>query len=93
MAAVSADATGGEITGDNSTIEVLMPAGSDFNLLAVATGPGGHVGDVESGDCSRELSETSVDMTCGAGGPVYTIEARDSDGDDDEEAFVNVLVY
>jgi hypothetical protein len=31
-------------------------------------------------------------MSCGAGGPLYDIEARDDDADDDEQAFVNVLI-
>lgn len=93
IASISADATGGEITGDNSSIEVQMPTVGDYVISASAAGEGAHIGRVVAGDCETTSSdETNLELSCGAGGPVYTVSASDSDDLNDDTAFVNVLV-
>lgn len=93
IASISADATGGEITGDNSSIEVRMPTVGDYAISASAAGEGAHIGQVVEADCETTSSdETNLELSCGAGGPVYTVSASDSDDLDDDTAFVNVKV-
>jgi hypothetical protein len=36
--------------------------------------------------------ETSAELTCGAGGPLYQLFADDADADDDDSSFVDVRV-
>jgi hypothetical protein len=36
--------------------------------------------------------ETSADLTCGEGGPLYTVTASDDDADDDVRAAINLIV-
>ena len=43
--------------------------------------------------CEASSDDTSVDLTCGDGGPVYTVTASDSDEDDDEDAAINLIVH
>lgn len=94
IASISADATGGEITGANSSIEVHLPIAGDYRVSASATGEGAHIGKVVDADCETLASEeASLDLACGAGGgPIYTVNARDGDDDDAAPAFVNVLI-
>ncbi len=93
IASISPDAIGGEISGDNSSIEVILPVEGDYGVTASVSGPDAHIGQLETADCETVSSEeTSLELSCGAGGPTYTVTASDSDEDDDEPAFVNVLV-
>lgn len=93
IASIGPDATGGEIVGDNSSIELRLPASGDFEVSASASGPDAHVGKLETGDCETTASDdVSVELSCGAGGPVYTVSADDGDDGDNDVSFVNVLV-
>ena len=92
VASVSDQASGGEVTGDNSSIELILPDAGNYNVSAAASGPGAHLGNLDPGSCSETSDEASAELTCGDGGPFYTVDATDGDADDDEDAFVNVLV-
>lgn len=91
LTSVSADANGGTVIGDNSNVQLTLPDGYDFDVLATATG-GARIGKLESADCDVAVDEdTEVQLTCGSGGPVYEVRARDTE-DDDESVRLNVLV-
>lgn len=90
---ISAGASGGEIRGDNSSVEVRLPDAGDYSVAAVVDGPGAHINDLEPASCEAASDDTSVDLTCGAGGPVYSVIASDSDEDDDEDAAINLIVH
>jgi hypothetical protein len=93
IASIGADATGGDISGDNSSIEVILPVEGSYDVVATASGPDAHIGKLETADCATTTSETAeVRLLCGGGGPTYTITAEDADEDDDDTSFVNVLV-
>lgn len=90
---ISAGASGGEIRGDNSSVEVRLPDAGDYSVAAVVDGPGAHINDLEPASCEATSDDTSVDLTCGAGGPVYSVTASDDDADDDEDAAINLIVH
>jgi hypothetical protein len=93
IASISASATGGEIKGADSDVRVYFPVAGDYGISASAGENGAHIGTVRPGDCEEVSSdETSAELTCGAGGPVYQVFANDADADDDESSFVDVLV-
>jgi len=93
IASVSGQATGGSISGDNSSIELRMPKVGDYDVFATASGAGAHIGRVDAGPCNvTDETEAALALTCGAGGPRYSVNAKDSDADDADESFVNVLV-
>ena len=93
IASIGPSALGGEVRGDNSSIELILPSAGDYDVSASASGPGAHIGKIETGDCETTSSETaSLELSCGAGGAPYLAVAEDEDEGDDEPAFVNVLV-
>ncbi len=90
---ISADATGGEIKGADSDVRVFFPTAGDYNISASAGDNGAHIGTVVAGSCEETSSdETSAELACGAGGPVYQVFANDANADDDESSFVDVRV-
>jgi hypothetical protein len=91
---ISAASTGGEIRGDNSSIEVRFPDAGDYDVTAVVDGPDSHINDLEPASCEVTAEDdTSADLTCGAGGPLYTVTASDDDDDDGERAAINLIVH
>jgi hypothetical protein len=89
---VSANAAGGSITGDDSSVQVTLPAGGDYEVVASGSG-GAHIGNVESDDCDVPVSDdTDLQLTCGAGGPIYELSASDEDAEDDDSSRINVYV-
>ncbi|HKY39511.1 MAG TPA: hypothetical protein VJN18_26410 [Polyangiaceae bacterium] len=89
---ISANATGGEIKGADSDVRVFFPDAGDYSISASAGDNGAHIGTVVAGSCEETGSdETSAELTCGAGGPVYQVFANDADPDD-ESSFVDVRV-
>jgi hypothetical protein len=85
---VSPDAAGGSIIGDNSNVQVTMPAGGDYNVTASA-GAGARISKVEAGECEAPTNdESELSLACGAGGPIYEISATG----DDEDSRINVFV-
>lgn len=93
IASIGPSALGGEVRGDNSSIELILPTVGDYDVSASASGPDAHIGNVETADCETTSSETELlELSCGAGGPTYLALAEDSDAADGEPAFVNVLV-
>jgi hypothetical protein len=89
---VSADALGGSIIGENSNVQVTMPAAGDFDVVASA-GAGASISKVEAGECDAPVSdESDLALTCGAGGPIYEISATDTDELDDDTSRINVFV-
>lgn len=90
---ISPTATGGEIRGDNSSVEVRLPDAGDYSVTAVVDGPDSHINELEPASCEVTASDdTSADLTCGEGGPLYTITASDDDADDDVRAAINLIV-
>jgi hypothetical protein len=90
---ISENATGGEIKGSDSDIRVYFPVAGDYAISASTGENGAHMGDVVGGDCEvTSEDETSAELLCGAGGPVYQVFANDADAVDDESSFVDVLV-
>lgn len=93
IASISSEATGGEIKGADSDIRVFFPIAGDYNISASTAGEAGHIGKIRPGTCETDSSdETSAELTCGDGGPVYMVHAVDGDADDDDASFVDVLV-
>lgn len=90
---IGPDATGGQIEGPNSHVQVTFPLAGDYEVVSHAEGVGAHIGTVRPGECEEVVSdETDLQLTCGAGGPVYDVSATDDDADDDEESRINVYV-
>lgn len=93
IVSISADATGGSIIGENSHVQVTLPAAGDYDVVASASGEGAHLSRVETGECEAPVSDdVELQLTCGVGGPVYEIAATDTDDVDDEESRINVYV-
>lgn len=91
---ISAAASGGEIRGDDSSVEVRLPDAGDYSVTAVADGPEAEINELTPASCEVAASdEVSADLTCGAGGPLYTVTALDDDADDDEPAQINLIVH
>lgn len=92
---ISENATGGLITGDDSNVQVTFPAAGDYSVTTRTSGEAAHMGKVEIDPDACEATvddETSLDLTCGAGGPVYDVRASDEDAADDDSTRVNVYV-
>jgi hypothetical protein len=88
IVSVSPDAAGGSIIGDNSNVQVTMPAGGDYNVMASA-GAGARISKVEAGECEVPTNdESELALACGAGGPIYEISATGGD----EDSRINVFV-
>ena len=84
---VSADTVGGRIVAENGSTQVTLPAVGDFNVVASA-GAGTSISNVDAAECEAPVSdESDLELTCGAGGPIYTISAASTD---DEGSRVNV---
>lgn len=86
---VSATAIGGSIIADNGSVQVTLPTGGDFNVVASA-GEGARISNVDAAECEAPVSdESDLELTCGAGGPIYEMRAAASD---DEASRINVYV-
>jgi hypothetical protein len=93
IASIGPDATGGQIEGPNSHVQVTFPLEGDYAVVANASGEGAHIAKVEAGNCDAPVDdETELQLDCGAGGPVYEIKASDEDPSDDEASRMNVYV-
>jgi hypothetical protein len=90
---IGPSATGGQIDGPNSSVQVTFPVAGDYEVVTHASDEGTRIARVETGDCDAPVNdETDLQLTCGAGGPVYDVSASDDDADDDEPSRINVYV-
>lgn len=89
---VSADATGGSISGENANVQLTMPPMGDYEVVA-SVGSDARINQVDTADCDVSVQEeTELQFTCGAGGPVYDVSATDDDTRDDDSSRINVYV-
>jgi hypothetical protein len=85
---VSDSAGGGNISGENSDVQLTMPPEGDYEVAA-SLGDNARMNQVDAADCDVSVDEeTELQFTCGAGGPRYDVSAT---GDDDVSR-VNVYV-
>jgi hypothetical protein len=92
IVSISADAKGGSVLGENSNVQVTLPRDADFDVLGSTRGAGSRIARLESADCEVLVDEAAeVELSCGAGGPVYEVRAVDTD-DDGESTRLNLYV-
>lgn len=80
---ISDSASGGTITADAGSVQVVFPTGGNFTIDADVAGAGSIAVSRSPGSCHVDNSLSFADVTCGDGGPVYTLQAgheEDYDG-------------
>jgi len=93
IASVSATSNGGRINGDDTSIELILPEGGNFNVDA-SVGAGATIKNLDlPASCEASVDEPSAKLlSCGTGGAVYQVSTKDADPDDDDTSFIRVLV-